>query len=183
MPQFGSGRWRRILVFGLLIINIFACGSDFAQHAKKRGKKKAEAEGSASATATPEENSRVPLPIGHDAKGLVFPDIDENGHLRGRFVAGVARRVDQDHMEFRDLRILTFTDDNRPDLEVTMIDSVLDMNTRVLSSEQRTVVKRSDFEIVGDKGRFDTAARQGTVTGNVKMVITDAADFSPQKAP
>ena len=123
----------------------------------------------------------MPLPIGREAKGLVFPDIDENGHLRGRFVAGTARRLDQDHMEFRDLKITTFTEDDRVDLEIAMAESVLDLNTRVLSSPQKTTIKRTDFEIIGDTARFDTAARQGTVTGNVKMTITDVSTFSKQK--
>ncbi|MGI9114332.1 MAG: hypothetical protein ACR2FX_04740 [Chthoniobacterales bacterium] len=124
----------------------------------------------------------MPLPIGHEAKGLVLPDIDENGHVRGRFTAGTARRLDGNHMEFRDLSITTFTDDDQVDLQIAMTDSVLDLTTHVLSSNQRTTIKRSDFEIVGDHARFDTAARHGTLTGNVKMVITDAAKFTEQKA-
>jgi hypothetical protein len=57
------------------------------------------------------------------------------------------------------------------------------LNTRVLSSPQRTTIKRADFEIVGDAVRFDTAARQGTITGNVKMVISDQSKLKPQKSP
>lgn len=179
MPPFRSGRARRVLFSGLFAASFMLASVDLAQQPKKHGKKKASAE--SSATATPEPNSQVPLPVGHEAKGLVFPDIDESGHLRGRFVAGTARRVDQDHMEFSDLRITTFTEENQVDLEVAMSDSVLDLNTRVLSSPRKTTIKRADFEIVGDKGRFDTAARQGTITGNVKMTITDASKFTSQK--
>jgi hypothetical protein len=36
---------------------------------------------------------------------------------------------------------------------------------------------------VGDTARFDTAARHGTITGNVKMVITDQSKLRPQKSP
>jgi len=57
------------------------------------------------------------------------------------------------------------------------------LNTHVLSSPQRTTIKRADFEIAGDTARFDTAARQGTMTGNVKMVITDQSKLRPQKSP
>jgi hypothetical protein len=64
-----------------------------------------------------------------------------------------------------------------------MADSVLDLNTRVLSSPQRTTIKRADFEIEGDTVRFDTAARHGTMTGNVKMVITDQSKLRPQPSP
>src|SRR5438094_631495 len=59
----------------------------------------------------------------------------------------------------------------------------LDLNTRVLSSPQRTTIKRADFEIVGDTVRFATTARHGTITGNVKMVITDQSKLRPQQSP
>lgn len=185
MLPFRNGRARRALFFGLIGASFLIAPADFAQQSKKHGKKKdkaTEASGQ-SATPTPGSNAQVPLPIGHEAKGLVFPDIDENGHLRGRFVAGTARRVDQDHMQFRELSITTYTEDNQIDLQIAMADSVLDLNTHVLSSPQRTTIKRADFEIVGDTAHFDTAARQGTITGNVKMVITDQSKLRPQKSP
>ena len=132
----------------------------------------------ASPGATENATGQVPLPIGHEAKGLVLPDIDVNGHLRARFNAGTARRVDADHMEFRDLNITTFTDDDKVDLQIAMADSVLDLNSHVLSSQQRTRIKSADFEIAGDRASFDTAARRGTLNGNVKMVLTNAQKYT-----
>jgi hypothetical protein len=183
MLPFLSGRAGRVIFLGLLAFLI--APADFGQQPKKQKKAKGTESPSASASATPSPGSGgpVPLPIGHEAKGLVLPDIDENGHLRGRFVAGTARRVDQNHMQFSDLNITTYTEDNKIDLQIAMADSVLDLNTRVLSSPQRTTIKRADFEIVGDTVRFDTAARHGTITGNVKMVITDQSKLRPQQSP
>lgn len=152
-----------------------------AQQPKKHGKKKAEA--AVTPTATTLATAPVPLPIGHEAKGLVLPDIDENGHLRARFYAGTARRVDANHMELRDLNITTFTDEDKVDLQIAMAGSLLDLNTHVLSSQQRTTIKSSDFEIVGDRARFDTAARHGTLTGNVKMVLTNAQKYTEDASP
>jgi hypothetical protein len=183
MLRFRNGRARRALFFGLIGASFLIAQADFAQQSKKHGKKKGTEATGQSVTASPGSTGQVPLPIGHEAKGLVLPDIDENGHLRGRFVAGTARRVDQDHMQFRELNITTYTEDNQIDLQIAMADSVLDLNTRVLSSPQRTTIKRADFEIVGDTARFDTAARQGTITGNVKMVISDQSKLRPQKSP
>src|SRR5919108_6513291 len=148
MLPFLNGRAGCVIFFGLLTFLI--APADFAQQPKKHGKKKAKAAGSPSESATASPASQVPLPIGHEAKGLVLPDIEENGHLRGRFVAGTARRIDQDHMQFKDLSITTFTEDNQIDLQIAMTDSVLDLNTHVLTSPQRTTIKRADFEIAGD---------------------------------
>jgi hypothetical protein len=181
MLPFRNGRARRVIFLGLLTLLI--APADFAQQSKKHKKAKGKESPSQSVNASSGSVGQVPLPIGHEAKGLVLPDIDENGHLRGRFIAGTARRVDQDHMQFRDLNITTYTEDNKIDLQVAMADSVLDLNTHVLTSPQRTTIKRADFEIVGDTVRFDTAARQGTMTGNVKMVITDQSKLRPQQSP
>jgi hypothetical protein len=181
MLPFLNGRAGRVIILGLLAFVVTPV--DFAQQPKKHKKAKGTESPSESGNASPGSTGQVPLPIGHEAKGLTLPDIDENGHLRGRFVAGTARRLDQDHMQFRDLNITTYTEDNKIDLQIAMADSVLDLNTRVLTSPQRTTIKRADFEIAGDTVRFDTAKRHGTMTGNVKMVITDQSKLRPQQSP
>ena len=71
----------------------------------------------------------------------------------------------------------TFTPENATELLVDMPASTLDLNTRVLTSHQRTSVTRSDFHIAGDQMSFDTVARKGTLVGNVKMVITDQSEL------
>jgi Lipopolysaccharide-assembly, LptC-related len=175
MPRFHNGRAGRVLLY-LLAGGILSSG--LAQQTKKHGKKKSETAASPSASASASAEGQVPLPIGHEAKGLVLPDIDADGHLRARFNAGTAKRVDANHMEFHDLNIITFTDDNQVDLQIKMADSLLDLNTHVLSSEQRTTIKSSDFEIAGDRAEFDTAERHGKLTGNVKMVLTNAQKYT-----
>jgi hypothetical protein len=122
--------------------------------------------------------TNIPLPIGHEAKGLVLPDFDGEGHLRGKFEAGTARRIDQGHVGFQQLKITTYTPENRPDLQIDMHTSVLDLKTRILSSQERTTVQRADFNIVGDSVQFDTNTRTGRLVGNVKMVITEQSHLT-----
>ena len=81
--------------------------------------------------------------------------------------------IDQDHIGFRDLKITTYKDGNQVDLEVEMHTSTFDLTTRILRSDERTTVRRSDFNVVGDTAVFDTNARTSRLVGNVKMVITD----------
>jgi len=140
-----------------------------------KGQKKKHARAAAIPSVSPAEQSltNIPLPIGHQAKGLVLPDFDGEGHLRGRFEAGTAHRIDQEHVGFEHLKITTYTPENQADLQIDMHTSVLDLKTRVLSSQERTTIQRADFNIVGDSVQFDTNTRTGRLIGNVKMVITD----------
>ena len=154
-----------VLAISLLTPHIL--GQSKARKGKPRPK--------ASPSVSPSEESltNIPLPIGHEAKGLVLPDFDGDGHLRGKFEAGTAHRVDQEHIGFEHLKITTYTPEDQPDLKIDMSTSVLNLQTRVLSSKERTTIQRADFNIAGDSVEFDTNSRTGRLIGNVKMVITD----------
>ena len=161
----------------IFLIMIFAAaGPAFADKdkGKNKGTKKKKNLASPTASASPGEQSltNIPLPIGHEAKGLVLPDFDLEGHLRGKFVASTARRIDEEHIRFQDLKITTFTPENQTDLQIDMQTSLFDLKTKILSSQERATVKRADFDIVGDSIQFDTNTRTGRMIGNVKMVIT-----------
>ena len=148
--------------------------------AESKGQKKKQARARVSPKGSPAQQSltNIPLPIGHEAKGLVLPDFDGEGHLRGKFEAGTARRIDQQHIGFQHLKITTYTPESQPDLQIDLQTSVLDLKTRVLSSQERTTIQRADFNIAGDSVQFDTNTRTGRLIGNVKMVITDRSHLT-----
>lgn len=121
---------------------------------------------------TEEGVTDVPIAEGHDAKGLVLPDFDLKGRMRGKLEAGVAKRLDEERVEFKDVKFTTFVPETETtDLEVLMSTSVFNLKTQVLDSSERTTVRRSDFEITGDTMRFEMVTRIGTLAGNVKMVV------------
>jgi hypothetical protein len=161
----------------LLGLSIFAPNAS-AQSKGRKGKPR----GKAAPSASPGEQSltNIPLPIGHEAKGLVLPDFDGDGHLRGKFEAGTAHRIDEGHIGFEQLKITTYTPEDQQDLRIDMSTSVLDLKTRVLSSKARTTIQRADFNIAGDSVEFDTNSRTGRLIGNVKMVITDKSHLTPK---
>ncbi len=176
MLPFRSGRsaYRGWLVWLLSVaLSVLISAPQVPGQSKGRKKK-------AQATASPGEQSltNIPLPIGHEAKGLVLPDFDGEGHLRGKFEAGTAHRIDQEHVGFQHLKITTYTPENQTDLQIDMHTSVLDLKTRVLSSQERTTIQRADFNIAGDSVYFDTNTRTGRLIGNVKMVITDQSHLT-----
>jgi hypothetical protein len=170
---------RRVLSFWLASVLMCAVIAAPQVSGQSKGRKK-KAGTSAAARGSPEEQSltNIPLPIGHEAKGLVLPDFDTEGRLKGRFEAGTAHRIDQEHISFQQLKITTYTPESQPDLRIDMQTSVLDLKTRILSSQERTTIQRSDFNIAGDSVQFDTNAKTGRLIGNVKMVITDKSHLT-----
>ena len=153
-------------------------------HGQAKGHRK-KARTTATPSASPGEQSltNIPLPIGHEAKGLVLPDFDTEGQLRGKFEAGTAHRIDQEHIAFQQLKITTYTPEDQPDLRIDMSTSVLDLKTRILSSKARTTIQRADFNIAGDSVEFDTNSKTGRLIGNIKMVITDKSHLTATPGP
>jgi hypothetical protein len=168
-----------VLSFWLMLVLMCVVIAAPQVSGQSKGRKK-KAGMSATAGGSPGEQSltNIPLPIGHEAKGLVLPDFDGDGRLRGKFEAGTAHRIDQEHVGFQHLKITTYTPQSQPDLQIDMHTSVLDLKTRILSSQERTTIQRSDFNIAGDSVQFDTNSKTGRLSGNVKMVITDKSHLT-----
>ena len=164
----------------LLLLVVFGISSVTPQaSAQPKGRKgKPRAKGDAHSSPAEQSLTNIPLPVGHEAKGLVLPDFDGEGHLRGKFEAGTAHRIDEDHIGFEQLKITTYTPEDQQDLRIDMSTSVLDLKTRILSSKARTAIQRADFNIAGDSVEFDTNNRTGRLIGNVKMVITDKSHLT-----
>jgi hypothetical protein len=179
-------RTSRCGFFAICLLSIVLGVSILAPHMSAQSKgRKGKPRANAAPSASPGEQSltNIPLPIGHEAKGLVLPDFDGDGHLRGKFEAGTAHRIDQEHIGFKQLKIMTYTPENQPDLTIDMSTSVLDLKTRILSSKERTKIQRADFNIAGDSVEFDTNSKTGRLIGNVKMVITDKSHLTATPSP
>lgn len=176
----------RCWFLAILLLSLVLGVSSLAPYASAQSKgRKGKPHAKAGPSSSPDEQSltNIPLPIGHEAKGLVLPDFDPDGHLRGKFEAGTARRIDQEHVGFEQLKIYTYTPEDQPDLRIDMSTSVLDLKTRILSSKARTTIQRADFNIAGDSVEFDTNSKTGRLIGNVKMVITDKSHLTATPAP
>jgi hypothetical protein len=183
MLPFRSGRAGIASAFSALVLLIFlTCAVVAAEKKgpKSEGKSPTPAANAASKKkppAKPEEGIKdIPIPAGHDAKGLVLPDFDVQGRMRGKLQAGVTRRLDDQNIEFLGVKFTTFLPETEtPDLQISMEKSVFNLNTQVLTSNVRSTVKRSDFEAAGDTMKFEMVTRLGTLEGNVKVVIRGKA--------
>src|ERR1044072_3604907 len=87
-PAVRPNRAYRRLPISLLsiVLSVLIAGPQVSGQSKGRKNK---AGTSAKAGRSPGEQSltNIPLPIGHEAKGLVLPDFDGDGRLRGKFEA------------------------------------------------------------------------------------------------
>ena len=179
-------RSSRYWFLAIWLLSVVLGFSNLVPHASAQSKgRKGKPGAKATPSSSPGEQSltNIPLPIGHEAKGLVLPDFDGDGHLRGKFEAGTAHRIDQEHIGSDRLKITTYTPEDQPDLKIDMSTYVLDLKTRILSSKERTTIKRADFNIAGDSVEFDTNSKTGRLIGNVKMVITDKSHLTATPSP
>jgi len=132
----------------------------------------------ASASPSPPPKFNVPIPLHHDAQGVKLPYFDARGKLQMYFNIAKAVRVDPDHLEMKNAYMQTYDEKEVPDATVFMRRSLLDLNTRVVTSDIPVTVRRSDFEIVGQKMVFNTQNRIGRMTGHVRMVIYNRQEMS-----
>ncbi len=142
--------------------------------AKKDDKAKGKTDGNS--TTSTQQDIDLPVPIGVPVKGIQIPHYDENGQLVMLMNAEVARKLDADHIEMENLKIDAYSDDGKK-MYIELPKSVFNLENRVLTGNDRVLIRREDFEIRGDKGEFETKTRFAKVLGNVQMIIYSAENL------
>ncbi len=118
----------------------------------------------------------IPVPEGIPVKGIKVPSYSAEGKLLMMLDAEQARKLDADTIEFENLKIDAYSDDDKK-IYVELPRSIFNLTTRVLTSESRVLIRREDFELVGDAGEFYTRNRFAKILGNVKMTIFSTEKF------
>jgi hypothetical protein len=118
------------------------------------------------AAATNGEKMDLPVPVGEPIKGIKIPQYDEQGKLTMNLVADSALKLDERQVEFKDLKI-QFSDKEEKEIVVEIPHSILNLETKILTADTKTIIHREDFEIIGEKAEFDTTARTGKFKGTV----------------
>jgi len=108
----------------------------------------------------------LPIPVGEPVKGIKIPQYDENGKLTMNLIAETARKLDEKQVEFGKLKI-EFNEKEEKTIVVEIPHSILDMESKKLVADTETIIRREDFEIIGQGAEFDTLARSGTFKGRV----------------
>jgi hypothetical protein len=140
---------------------------------KTEGKRKRKKGGSEQ-----KEKGKLSVPIlkGHDTYGLKIPYTDSEGNLQMIFNIGQASRVDENRVSMKEMHLETYDDDGKAEMTIELPQSVLDLSTRIITTDTNVTIKRSDFQITGRSMKFNTETKQGTLSGNVRMLIYDLGE-------
>jgi hypothetical protein len=125
----------------------------------------------------------LPIPIGHDVKGLRVPFRNDEGKMEFRMDVEWARRLDEQNVEMRSSVIQTYDQDTyKPSAKVELRTSVMNMDTNIIVSHEPVVVTREDFRLTGDAMEFNTKTREGRVIGNVRLIIYNRDELANKKS-
>jgi hypothetical protein len=124
-----------------------------------------------------EQEIDIPVPDGVPVKGIKVPSYSPEGKLLMMLDAEQARKLDADRIEFENLKIDAYSDDDKK-IYVELPRSIFNLTTRILTSESRVLIRREDFELVGDAGEFYTKNRFAKILGNVKMTILSTENLN-----
>ena len=125
------------------------------------------------------------VPLGTVNKGAVIPAFDSTGRRTSLITADVIRRVDDVRIYAEKLVVQMFNADPKNDMRIDLRTAFYQMAGQggILRSTERSRVTRADFQIEGDSLIFDTAKNQGSMTGNIHMVIFDSGSLSGEVPP
>jgi len=120
----------------------------------------------------------VPVPIGHEVKGLRVPVRNDEGKMEMQFDMESAKRLDDQDIEMHTATIQTYNQQTaKPDAKIELKNAVMNLDTDVIKTGDPVRVSREDFVLTADGGEFNSKLRQGRVVGNVHLIIYDRDKF------
>ena len=91
-------------------------------------------------------------------------------------------RVNPQEIFAEDMTIYLYHEQEKDNVRVDLRTGTYHMDTKLLTSKERSKVTRSDFQIEGDTMVFDTTTSQGKMVGRVHMIIYDSGSLAPKPA-
>jgi hypothetical protein len=114
----------------------------------------------------------LPVPIGHEVKGLHLPIRNNEGKLDILFDIETATRLDAQNVQMQTASIQTYNQQtSQPEVKIDLRNSTMNLDNNVIRSNEPVVISRRDFRLTGDGLEFNSKTRQGRVTGNIHMLI------------
>jgi hypothetical protein len=139
--------------------------------------------GGLAATLQADDNSQgrkidLPVPIGHEVKGLRVPVRNEEGKMEMQFDMETATRLDEQNVEMHTVTIQTYNQQTgKQDAKIELQTSMMNLDTNVITTKEPIRITREDFVVTADGGEFNSKTRQGKVVGSVHLVIYNRDEF------
>jgi hypothetical protein len=125
----------------------------------------------------------LPVPIGHDVKGLRLPIRNDQGKMDMQFDIESARRLDEQNIEMHTVTIQTYNQQTfKPDAKINLESAMMNLDSEVIATKEPVRISREDFFLTADSGEFNSKTRHGTVFGNIHLVIYNRNAFQTKPA-
>lgn len=118
----------------------------------------------------------IPVIKDHPSYGLSIPYFDGTGKRQMNFKIAVATRLDDSHVELKDMTIETFNEQGQHEMQIDLPVSVFDNDKSAVTTQTHVMITRADFTLEGQAMIFYTRTQQGGLAGNVHMVIFNLKD-------
>src|SRR5919205_4299709 len=88
----------------------------------------------------------IPVPIGHEVKGLHLPLRNNEGKLDILFDIETATRLDAQNVQMQTAAIQTFNQQtSQPEVKIDLRTSTMNLENSLIRSNEPVVISRSDF--------------------------------------
>ena len=118
----------------------------------------------------------IPVPMGHDSKGLHIPYFDGTGKRQMDFTISVASRIDEKNIRMTDMQVDTYNDEGKHDLKIDIPTSIYNSESSSITTNYHVKIAREDFVLFGESMIFYTITKQGGLGGGVRMLIYNLKD-------
>ncbi|MBV8415712.1 MAG: LPS export ABC transporter periplasmic protein LptC [Verrucomicrobia bacterium] len=126
----------------------------------------------------PDRKIDLPVPIGHEVKGLRVPVRNDEGKMEMQFDMETATRLDDQNIEMHTVTIQTYNlQTGKPDAKIELQTSMMNLDTNVITTKEPVRITREDFVLTADGGEFNSKTRQGKVVGNIHLVLYNRNEF------
>ena len=124
------------------------------------------------------------LPQGKVHKGITYPMFDATtGKLSTVLLPREIMRRDEEYLDIKDMLIELYNTTGEIDYTINLLTALYYMPTKLLSSNERTLIKGKSFTLEGDTMIYDTNKNVCRLTGDIRMVITNPSAIIKKPAP
>ncbi len=113
------------------------------------------------------------FPVGKPWSEVRVPNFDENDVLTSIMHTVKLTRESEELLLLDGLTLVMFQKNGDMSLRLVTERGVYDVNEEYLKSREKTFIQHPQFDMTGDTMLFNTKDQNGTLNGNVEMIIYD----------